>query len=422
MTAYYRSIESNLNLTHAVLLNVVRGVSASNTLNLTSLALTQYKTEIVTSTIYLTDELSIPNWFFAEASHSLNLTQSAVKSGTSHVESQSELNLTHTARSSLRAEGAEHTLDLQHSVIVKQPKSVSATSNLLGSWEDVDPAILAAIDPYDTEAVAALFETIGLRQEVSLRRSVYNISVTSYLSLSHQANRTQIGVASNHIHLSHQVKLVEYEIVESRLYLQHEAICHKVQSATSVLELEHNVIITGDFPRTASSQLNLRSVVSPIIINFCDYTPGVGEGNFDYIPPPVTPPTLIRRATTVLTWPYNTPTLTLELRNPNFDNVEQFESRRVNRRTRGGTLDLYRDESWPKVQRLIMSFSWLCEDILGTRTKLFEFLQRSIGQEIGLLDFESRQWKGILLTPSNAVSEPKRNGHSFTLEFEGDLV
>lgn len=417
-------IASNtLSLTQTAWPNVERDLSASSVLNLTDYALVQHKIKTVSSFLDLQQEASTQNILYLSASNDLNLTHSAVKSGTINVSPSSQLDLTHSARSALHVRSIEHQLNLQHSIVLNgRPIYASAINNLLGGWEEVDPDDLLAIDPYDPEAVAALFEDIGLRQEVSLEGSVHNVSAISYLSLSHQAAPTQVGVASSHLHLSQTVELVQYEIVESILNLQHEAICHKVQAAESVLELDHTVVVAGDFPRAASNQLNLQSVVTHIIVNFCDYTPGIGDGSFEYTPPSVIIPTLVRRPTTVLTWPYASPVLTLELRNPNFDNVEQFEARRVNRRTRGGTLDLYRDENWPKVQRLLMSFSWLCEDVLNTRTQLFDFLQRSIGQEIGLLDFESRQWKGILLTPSNAISEPKRNGHSFTLEFEGELV
>ena len=91
----------------------------------------------------------------------------------------------------------------------------------------------------------------------------------------------------------------------------------------------------------------------------------------------------------------------------------------MNRRTKGGWLDLFRDESWPKSQRLIYSFNELKDT---QRADLLTFLIRSIGQQVGILDFESRQWQGVILTPSNAISEPRSGGFSFSLDFEGELV
>lgn len=413
---------SNLALTQTAWPNVVRGLSASNVLNLTDATDTQQKMELVPSTLTLTDEATTQNVLYLYAFNIFNLMQSAERQGTLNINVENQLNLTYNAHSALHVEFIEHQLDLQQFIDVAKPIRASASNNLLGGWEEIDPDLVIATDPYDTEAVAALFDNIGLRQEVSLEGSVHNVSAINYLSLSQQAARTEYASASTQVQLLQSVRLVEYEKIISYLYLQHEAICHKVQDIESILELDHTVVVDGDFPRVASNQLDLRSVVSYVLVDFCNYSPGVGAGSFDYTPPSVISPTLVRRSTTVFTWPYTAPVLTLELRNPDFDNVEQFEFRRINRRTRGGTLDLYRDENWPKVQRLIYSFSWLCEEPLKQRSDLFEFLERSIGQKIGVLDFESRQWRGVILTPSNAISEPRLNGFSVSLEFEGELV
>lgn len=416
------SAVNNLVLIQSAWPSVVRGLSASNVLNLTDATDMQHKIKLASSTLVLADEALTQNILYLNAFNTLNLTHSAERQGTLNVSIKSQLDLTHDVSSALHVESVEHQLNLQQSVDVSRPINITASNNLLGGWEEVDPDLVLATDPFDTEAVAALFENIGLRQKVSLEGSVHNVSAISYLSLSQQAAKAEYASASNHIQLTQFTRTVEYEEIVSHLNFQHEVVCHKVQAVESILELDHTIIVATDFLRSASNQLVLRSIVSYVVVNFCDYTPGIGAGSFDYVPPSITAPILIRRSTTVFTWPYVNPILMLELRNPDFDNVEQFEFRRINRRTRGGTLDLYRDENWPKVQRLIYSFSQLCEEPKNQRSDLFEFLKRSIGQEIGVLDFESRQWKGVILTPSNAISEPRSNGYSVSLEIEGELV
>jgi hypothetical protein len=148
----------------------------------------------------------------------------------------------------------------------------------------------------------------------------------------------------------------------------------------------------------------------------CTYTPFVGTGSF-----PTTPPTVVRRSTILFTYPYVTPTWSLELRMPNFDTTEQFENRKINRRSRGGTLQIFRDAIWPVAERLILAFDHLSQENV---TDLFEFIKISLGKEIGYLDFESRQRKGIIITPSMQVNEPVRSPCNFSvsLEFEGTLV
>ncbi|KKM96678.1 hypothetical protein LCGC14_1175720 [marine sediment metagenome] len=417
-----RSAENILTLTQSASAEIVRGTSTSNVLNLTDAAEMQHKIKLVSSTLALVSIADTENILYLTTFNNLNLTQSALRQGTLSVSVESTLNLTHNIHSALRAEFVEHQLNLQQIVNINKPIHVSASNDLGGEIDLDDADSIFDVDITDPDAVQAYLDVVGLRQGVTLRGSIFNVTAINYLSLSQQAAKAEYVTASNHIHLAQATRTVEYEELISYLNLQQEAVCHKVQDVISTLELDYTLGVDGVFPRAASNQLGLRSVVSYILIDFCNYTPGIGAGSFDYTPPSVVAPTLVRRSTTVFTWPYTIPVLTLGLRNPDMDNVEQFESTRINRRTRGGTLDLFRDESWPKVQRLIFSFSWLCEETRKQRSGLFEFLERSIGQEIGILDFESRQWRGVILTPSTAISEPKFNGFAVSLQFEGELV
>lgn len=410
-----------VSLSQTVWPNVNMLDSASDVLDLTNAAFVQHKLKLLSNTLLLTDQVETNTIFNLEASTNINLSQVIVRGGTLNTVVSTSLNLTHSARSALAAGIASSSLNLQHSLGVTRPIAIEVTNSLFAQWEDLDAEDLLAIDPTDTSAVAALFDDIGLRQSVSINGSVYNIEAINYLSLSHQGAKSLIETASNHIHLSHTTRTIEYKQLENILRLQQLAVGHNVQGIEQALSLSHAIVVDGVFPISVTSFLILRSIVSYFIVNFCEYAPGIGTGTFDYTAPSVIVPTLVKRATTVLTWPYASPVLTLALRNPTFDNVEQFEFRRLNRRTRGGTLDLYRDENWPKVRRLIYSFTALSEI---QRVKLFEFLGKSIGQEIGLLDFESRQWRGLILTPSSDIKETSRGGcgHKTTLEFEGDLV
>jgi hypothetical protein len=56
---------------------------------------------------------------------------------------------------------------------------------------------------------------------------------------------------------------------------------------------------------------------------------------------------------------------------------------------------------------------------------LLDFLLTSLGAEIGLLDHENRQWRGILLNPEAEITQTQREGsceYAVSLEFEGVLV
>lgn len=399
--------------------NSTRNVPSGSTLSLVQTGSLDKKLKLTSSDLLLTQDVATSSILYIPTSNSLTLSDSVIRQGTTALTVSSTLDLTDEARSTLKYAEASNQLDFQQQVDVRQPILASAYNSLSGDWADLDPEDVINTDPFDPEEVAKLFEGIGLRQEVILEGSSYNLSVTSYLSFSQEASNAQFLTASNYLPLQHTAETVEYEVVTNTLRLQQSVDVFLANAAGNSLNLTQSVVAENLFYATVSSSLNLKNIVSYGIINFCGYTPGVGEGDSGYTPPPTAPPILVRRESTVLTWPYTAPTLSVELRNPNFDNVEQFEFRRINRRTRGGTLDLYRDESWPKLKRLIYSFSWLSD---SQRVDLLDFLNRSLGQEIGILDFESRQWRGVILTPSSAISEPKRNGHSITLEFEGELA
>ena len=73
------------------------------------------------------------------------------------------------------------------------------------------------------------------------------------------------------------------------------------------------------------------------------------------------------------------------LRAPNLGNKDRLSFNRVLRETRGGTLVVYADPIWPKIQTLVLSFSGLSGD---EAQALIAFFNDHLGLEIGLLDWE----------------------------------
>jgi len=129
-------------------------------------------------------------------------------------------------------------------------------------------------------------------------------------------------------------------------------------------------------------------------------------------------PVLVHRSSTQLSYPFNAPTLIIELRNPEFNNQEMFTHQRINRKTRGGKLDIYRDESWPSIQKLDYKIGTLTD---VQRVALLNFLDVTLGQEIRIIDFESRVWKALILTPASELADAGPDKHYVTLQFEVEL-
>lgn len=149
------------------------------------------------------------------------------------------------------------------------------------------------------------------------------------------------------------------------------------------------------------------------------YNPFISDGNGDITPPSSTEPSLTQVNQVRLTWPYSSPTLTIDLRSPELGNEFQTHQNRISRKSRGGSLIIYKDSIWPEFKVLTMSFDNKCGQDFST---VLDFLKQSLGQEIGLLDYESRQWKGIIRNPDTAIGREGPNDFNFNLEFEGELV
>ena len=148
------------------------------------------------------------------------------------------------------------------------------------------------------------------------------------------------------------------------------------------------------------------------------YSPFVGFSTDTETTPPTTVPATLGVGVLTLTYPFVSPTTTVVLRNPEFANKDSLTFNRVNRETRGGTLVIYADPNWPKIETLQVEIQCIST---GQKADLAAFLVASLGQEIGLLDYENRQWKGIILDPDTAIACPERGDYTVSFEFEGEL-
>lgn len=409
MTAFFESVTSTLALNDSAtsIQDIIE--SSAQELELFGVVTSNILPKDISNNINFEQTVELETVFFIDILNTLTLTQLAEAKGALNKPISNSLNLTQLAETNIKAGIASAQLSLTQSVRVGKPISVAVSNSLLIGIIDFDDLLDA--DLTDPDSIPAIFEGTGLRHTVTTR-NILNAPLTSHLSLVSIASNIPTQTPSNHIHLSHTVELIEHELVESRIYFSHIVVGDVVNPASSSLVLTQTLVPGSVFSRSVISLLNLGSGCSYYSVDLCGYNLGVGQGPGNIL---LTPPILTRRTTTILTYPFDNPRYTLTLRNPDFDNVEQFEPRRINRRTRGGKLDLYRNNSWPKAKRFIYTFSSLKEQDIED---MIEFLEVSLGQEIGLLDFESRQWKGIILTPSAAFSQPGIDKYQGALEFE----
>ena len=150
------------------------------------------------------------------------------------------------------------------------------------------------------------------------------------------------------------------------------------------------------------------------------YCPFVGEGSG-----PTPPPAQLTAPLDGVTAPFQLVypatgevTDSVTLRAPEFGNKDRLAFNRVNRETRGGTLIVFADPIWPKIQTLVLTFTALRKPEVEA---LQEFLDDYVGQELGMIDWEKRFWRGIVVSPGVDVIEDSFNSYTVSSEFEGGL-
>lgn len=231
---------------------------------------------------------------------------------------------------------------------------------------------------------------------------VFNISVTQTLDLTDDGERTNIA--------EHTLEFVQI------------AVAGRGRNVIDTLELSQSLSLLGVYHRPVVQNLGLKHALTYTLLNPCttkEYTPFVGETTDDeFTAPTPTPPTLDRDRLSMW-YPFDTQDYEVELRNPSFGNRDRLIFNRINRITRGGTLVVFADPKWPKSQILNMQFDALKASQVAA---LKQFLALTLGQEIGLKDYEGRVWRGIITTPDAQFTHVGRFDQSVVLEFQGELA
>jgi hypothetical protein len=106
---------------------------------------------------------------------------------------------------------------------------------------------------------------------------------------------------------------------------------------------------------------------------------------------------------------------TITLRNPDFGNRHGIEVRRIQQKTRGGDLIVIRDPIWPKTSFFEYKFSFLTQDKL---TDLLQFFRDTLGQIITVTDHEGFVRQGIIISPSDPVSQEGREDYQAGFKFQ----
>jgi len=267
----------------------------------------------------------------------------------------------------------------------------------------------------------AIAHTLELVQSQDGHPSPVNKIITDDLGLESRVNRTITISVSQPMSLT-DVGRRFLGALDTLDLIQTVLVGKNRGGVEDILSIVETIGLLSILTRSVADPLSLSQSVTYSLLGTCDlldYTPYVGSSTDSEFPPPSTTPPVLGDGTLTLTFPFAAPTTTLILRNPEFDNTERLAFNRIIRESRGGSLAVFADPIWPKEDVLIFTITGLRPQKLDA---LRTFLLDSVGKEIGLLDWENRQWKGIILNPDAAMSEPGRGDRTISLEFEGALV
>lgn len=284
----------------------------------------------------------------------------------------------------------------------------------------------------------------------TLASNIRGLSVTSVLNVTHKAKSHRINlVVTNSLLLRHTIRpnqSIKTLTVTNSLFLAQEAVKgHKPDPVLDFLHIWQTIRGNKDEISPPGEQIQYEVIPQSItLIQTLDVTKGkkpvTSTLSFSQtisvvksITLSVTNTFLIAgRQTAYTTDPYFTPgnqyeiteqpkvilndlVTQLLLRRPDFGDVERYEATRIMRRTRAGTLLMFRKPYWPTSRTLNYSFSYLCA---GTGQKLLAFLQKNLGRSFFLTTHEGIVWKAICMTPSAELIQQVRGGQAITLEFQ----
>lgn len=316
---------------------------------------------------------------------------------------------------------AGNTIGIDHSVQLSVIRNLDAGNQLvLTSGETA----FATSHPYPENI-------IGIDHSVSVRK-ILNILVVQGIGISHSSSGGGTLRAGCFNVLTGwswewnpftQVYDTRWVTMTSTAEVEHVVGLAQIpRTASSQLNLGHSVSYQAVFNRQPESDINIKQTLGYSYIQdttFCDYAPSVGSTNpGDPTPPSMVPPTIEPELYdgVQLSYPSVAPTEVIYLRGPELGNVDQFNTQRVNTESRGGTLIIFHVEGWPKVKRMLFSFTGLTEQ---EGQEVLDFVEVSVGKEVKLRDWEGREWLGVITSTNEPITRNRDTCNLSTdLEFE----
>lgn len=394
--------ENTLTASDSVGLQVVRDLSAANTLAVDQglgVTTNYYDAD---SSLTLTDEASSQKVITLGAASTIELSQSDQTGRPINLSAGSGLNLTQNDQTA-------------------RPINVIADNAVQEVVEEFDPELLLYVD-----VIQGLDTVAAYTISAPLSAGPQFLQLTQSVFLQHlKADLIDLS-AENTLALTQEARQSTPLSATSILALAHSATAAlSSQFATSSLSLDQTAGVTIDRALTAVSTLAIKQGLTYSLLRSrtrFDYSPFIGENSDPNAPTPpdaLLPCPLENQPYFRLVYPASgSVTSALTIRAPNLGNRDRLAFDRVNRESRGGTLIIFADPIWPKIQTLVLSFSGLKR---VEAMALLDFMLEHLGEEIGMIDWEGRFWRGVIVDPDEPVVQDSKERFTASFQFEGEL-
>lgn len=320
--------------------------------------------------------------------------------------------------------------------------SVGSAFNLVG---DRSPAgnVLAFTDSATTEGLLQ-FSThnLSITDSATVYNPILHHSALSTLALSDAIPTSFHMWAADTLYFISQARVPITYTLTSTMNLTHlgdvtfiDDILAFTQTATwgfaidveDTFSVVDTAEVEGLWVRSLTTTLGIGHILSWYEDTACgrkQYTPFVGENTMASA---VTPPADTMQDTqgsltdrlSLYQPSLGSRLLEVVLRAPEMDNRDRNAYNRVNRETRGGKLTMFADPIWPKVRTLAVTVTGLKTT---EKDEYQTFLAATLGQEIGLTDWEGRLWEGVVINPDEPASQDGNERWTISFEFEGAVL
>lgn len=333
------------------------------------------------------------------ANNSLTFSQVIATSFTTPVVSET-LTFSDTAASVGAIEISEsHTVQFSDSVAALGPETVTQTvtfTDVAGGGKIIPGGIVRSAGP----------------QTVQFTQTVQKV-LCKAIATAHSGEDT--------VEFGHRAALPITLAIPDAFVLDHTATADYCWVVEHDLEFTHVLAFEADRALVVTQTLTFNHAVAYINkIDTCRYSPTVGTNTAADAPtpPPSTFGPIVKASQVTLFYPTVGPTLSVVIRAPEYGDRHRLQFDRINRETRGGTLEIFSDPDWPKLEIIEASFTGLKE---SEAQAVIDFFTQTLGLEVGFTDWHGRTWHGIVLSPDTEVIRARRDIVDLSFEFEGEV-